>query len=107
MLITETLLKLLPKFYILLCVCVLMVQINPFIAVSLKSYLLEGYCNACFSCPDATGVAFAFGLGAPSLLAAIFYYYYLFIFKFKEKIQAYFKVVQFPVLKQNKFAVLF
>ncbi len=27
--------------------CVLMVRINPFIAVSLKSKLLEGYCNAC------------------------------------------------------------
>ncbi len=45
MLITETLLKRLPKFNILLCV--LVARINPFIAVSLKSKLLEGYCNAC------------------------------------------------------------
>ncbi len=30
-----------------MCVCILMAQINPFIAVSLKSKLLEGYCNAC------------------------------------------------------------
>ncbi len=45
MLITETLLKALPKFNILLCV--LVARINPFIAVSLKSKLLEGYCNAC------------------------------------------------------------
>ncbi len=75
MLITETLLKGLPKFNILLCVCLLMARINPFIAVSLKSKLLEGYCNACAplgSFPDATGVAFALGLGPPSLLAAIF-----------------------------------
>ncbi len=53
MLITETLLKGLPKFYILfcmcvcVCVCVLMARINPSINVSLKSKLLEGHCNAC------------------------------------------------------------
>ncbi len=58
MLITETLLKGLPKFYILLCVCVsvcvcvLMARINPFIAVSLKSKLLEGYSNACARWPQ-------------------------------------------------------
>ncbi len=48
MLITETLLKGLPKFSILfVCVCVLMARINPSINVSLKSKLLEGHCNAC------------------------------------------------------------
>ncbi len=54
-----------------------MARINPFIAVSLKSKLLEGYCKC--MCPLGTvflmppGVAFALGLGPPSLLAAIFY----------------------------------
>ncbi len=66
MLITETLLKGLPKFYILLCVCVLMARINPFIAVALKSKLLEGYCNACvrwpqFSCCHRGGVCTRLG----------------------------------------------
>ncbi len=32
------------------------------------------------SFPDATGVAFALGLGPPSLLAAIFLYFYYFYF---------------------------
>ncbi len=60
MLITETLLKVLPKFYILLCayVCVyvsftvLTVWINPLVAVSLKTRLPEGYCKCmCPLCP--------------------------------------------------------
>ncbi len=52
-----------------------MAGINPFISVSLKSKLLEGivmHVPAGHSFPDATGVAFALGLGPPSLLAAIF-----------------------------------
>ncbi len=52
-----------------------MARINPFITVSLKSKLLEVtimHVPIGHSFPDATGVAFALGLGPPSLLAAIF-----------------------------------
>ncbi len=64
MLVTETLLKVLPKLYILLCVCtvcftVLMVWINHFIAVSLKSNrVIVMHVLSVHRFPDATGVAF-------------------------------------------------
>ena len=88
MLITETLLKVLLKFYILFCVCVsfivLMVWINPLIVESLKPDCHRVTVNACarwaqFSRCHRGGVC-TDGLSPPSLLAAIFFYYYYYFF---------------------------
>ncbi len=69
-------------FVLCVCVCVLMARINPFIAVSLKSKLLEGYCNACarlaqFSWCHRGGVCTRLG---PAIAACS--YIFRFVFEF-------------------------
>ncbi len=59
-----------------------MVWINSLIAVSLKTRLPEGYCNACARWARffvATGVAFALMLG-PAIAACSYIYYYYYYF---------------------------
>ncbi len=75
-----------PSATTVFCVCftVLMDWINPLIAVSLKTRLPEGYCNACARWARffvATGVVFALTLG-PAIAACS---YILFLLYKKKK----------------------